>query len=60
MTRVIEIYRERCDIDELMYRIKSLDDKKRSKLLRSCMDIYMDNEPNHGYTTVQAVKSVEE
>lgn len=60
MTRVIEIYRERCDIDELMYRIKSLDDEKRSKLLRSCMDIYMDNEPNHGYTAVQAAKLIEE
>ena len=60
MTRVIEIYRERCDIDELMYRIKSLDDKKRSKLLRSCMDIYMDNEPNHGSTAMKAVKLIEE
>ena len=60
MTRVIEIYRERCDIDELMNRIKSLDDEKRSKLLRSCTDIYMDNEPNHGYTAVQAAKLVEE
>ena len=60
MTRVIEIYRERCDIDELMNRIKSLDDEKRSKLLRSCTDIYMDNEPNHGYTAIQAAKLVEE
>ena len=60
MTRVIEIYRERCDIDELMNRIKSLDDKKRSKLLRSCTDIYMDNEPNHGYTAIQVAKLVEE
>lgn len=60
MTRVIEIYRERCDIDELMNRIKSLDDEKRSKLLRSCMDIYMDNEPNHGYTAIQAAKFIEE
>ena len=60
MTRVIEIYKERCDIDELMYRIKSLDDKKRSKLLRSCMDIYMDNGSNHGYTAVQVAKLVEE
>lgn len=60
MTRVIEIYRERCDIDELMNRIKSLDDEKRSKLLRSCTDIYMDNEPNHGYTAVQAAKLIEE
>ena len=60
MTRVIEIYRERCDIDELMNRIKSLDDEKRSKLLRSCTDIYMDNEPNHGYTAVQAAKFIEE
>ena len=60
MTRVIEIYKERCDIDELMYRIKSLDDKKRSKLLRSCTDIYMDNEPNHGYTAIQAAKLIED
>ena len=60
MTRVIEIYRERCDIDELMYRIKSLDDEKRSKLLRSCMDLYMENEPNHGYTSMQAAKLIEE
>ena len=60
MTRVIEIYRERCDIDELMYRIKSLDDEKRSKLLRSCIDIYMDSEPNHGYIAMQAAKLIEE
>ena len=60
MTRVIEIYRERCDIDELMYRIKSLDDKKKSKLLRSCIDLYMNDEPNHGYTAVQAAKLTEE
>lgn len=60
MTRVIEIFRERCDIDELMNRINSLDDEKRSKLLRSCMDIYMDNEPNYGYTAIQAAKFIEE
>ena len=60
MTRVIEIFRERCDIDELMYRIKSLDDEKRSILLRSCIDLYMENEPNHGYTSMQAAKLIEE
>ena len=60
MTRVIAIYRERCDIDELMYRIKSLDDKKKSKLLRSCMDIYMNNGSNYENTAVQAAKLVEE
>lgn len=60
MTRVIEIYRERCDIDELMNRIKSLDDKKRSKLLRSCMDIYMNNGSSYEYTAVQVAKLVEE
>lgn len=60
MTRVIEIYRERCDIDELMYRIKSLDDKRRSNLLRSCIDLYMENEPNHEYISMQAAKLIEE
>lgn len=60
MTRVIEIFRERCDIDELMYRIKSLDDEKRSILLRSCIDLYIENEPNHGYTATQAAKFIEE
>lgn len=60
MTRVIEIFRERCDIDELMYRIKSLDDEKRSILLRSCIDLYMENEPNHEYIAIQAAKLIEE
>ena len=60
MTRVIEIYRERCDIDELMNRIKSLDDEKRSKLLRSCIDIYTDNGSIYGYTEIQLAKLIED
>lgn len=60
MTRVIEIFKERCDIDELMYKIKSLDDKKKSKLLRSCMDIYMNNGSSYENTAIQAAKLIEE
>ena len=37
MERVLEIFGERCDIDELEHRVKALDEKKKTDLLMSCM-----------------------
>ena len=37
MERVLEIFGERCDIDELEHRVKALDEKKKTDLLMSFM-----------------------